>query len=377
MWDQSKIYDCKFYPDPYCRLMVVVAEEGEMMTYAIYGGPASPYSHKVRALFRYRRIPHTWLVPMGGFTGSARLGSDSDAVETPLHRAQKGVVPVVEYPDGSYRADSTPIMLDMESRHQGRSIVPPNAGIAFLAHFIEDMADEYLPFPMFYFRWLEDDVWCGRRQMTGWNGALDDETLDRYATAFLARQQGQLGALKAMPRDMVMEIYHQFLEAIEQLLSERFFFFGDRPSLAEFGLYGQLTQYAVDPTVSTILRERAVRAFQWTYFIDDLSGYPEGEWLAPEHCLNDALKGLIMSLAPWYFAMMNRFREHLGDNIDAAALNGPSYRLRCLLNLKQELAALTPNDRALLEPFLRACECWAPLQFEAGEASRVTSIGIG
>lgn len=347
------------------------------MTYAIYGGPASPYSHKVRALFRYRRIPHTWLVPMGGFRGSAALGSDSDEVETPLHKARKGVVPVVEYPDGSYKADSTPIMLDMEKRHEGRSIVPDNPAIAFLAHFIEDMADEYLPFPMFYFRWLEDDVWCGRRQMTGWAGPLDDETLDEYANAFLRRQQGQLGALKAMPRDAVLGIYHQFLDAMEQMLSERFLFFGDRPSLAEFGLYGQLTQYVIDPTVSTILRDRAVRTFQWTLFVDDLSGYSEGEWFAPEDCLSKSLEGLIRSLSPWYFAMMNRFREQLGDELDPKALNGPSYRLRCLLNLKRELAELAEPDRALLQPFLEACDCWTPLQFEAGEAARATDIDVG
>ena len=42
-----------------------------------------------------------------------------------------------------------------------------------------------------------------------------------------------------------------------------------------------MTQYAIDPTVSTILRERAVRAFQWTYFMDDLSGYEGDAWFEP------------------------------------------------------------------------------------------------
>lgn len=347
------------------------------MSYAIYAGPASPYSHKVRAVFRYRRIPHTWLVPMGGFSGSAALGSDSDSVETPLHKARKGVVPVVEYPDGSYKADSTPIILDLEARHEGRSIVPPNAAIAFLAQFIEEMADEYLPIPMFYFRWLEDDRWCGRRQMTGWNGPLDDETLERYATNFLERQQGQLGPLRALPRDVVLEIYENFLDALERVLSERFFLFGDRPSLAEFGIYGQMTQYAIDPMVSSILRERAVRAFQWTFFIDDLSGYPEGEWFAPEDCLTESMEGLIRSLAPWYFALLDRIRTNLSGPLDATRLNGAAYRVRCLLSLKQQLAALSDADRALVKPFLERVDCWEPLQFREGEAEQVTPIVVG
>ena len=29
---------------------------------------------KIRAVFRYLRLPHTWVVPMDGFTGAAGLG---------------------------------------------------------------------------------------------------------------------------------------------------------------------------------------------------------------------------------------------------------------------------------------------------------------
>lgn len=347
------------------------------MTYHIYAGPASPYSHKVRAVFRYRRIPHTWLVPMGGFTGSADLGSDVDSVETPLSKAKKGVVPVVEYPDGSYKADSTPIMLDLEARHEGRSIMPTNPAIAFLAYFIEDMCDEYLPFPMFYFRWVEDDKWCGRRQMTGWNGALDDKTLDEYATNFLNRQQSQLGPLKAMPREFVLENYHKFLDAMEQQLASNFFLFGSRPSLAEFGLYGQLTQYVIDPTVSTILKERAVRTFQWTHFMDDLSGIDEGEWADPEGCLTDQLKNLIASMAPMYFMMANGMKERVQGTDISKALNGPGYRVKCLLQIKQAFAGLSEADKDFLKPFLESCDCWDALQLAEDEVGQVLPLVVG
>jgi glutathione S-transferase len=343
------------------------------MTYHIYAGPASPYSHKVRALFRYRQIPHTWLVPMGGFEGGAALGSDNE-VETPLSKANKGVVPVVEYPDGTYKSDSTPIMLEMEVLHEGRSIVPESPCIAFIAHLIEDMADEYLPIPMFYFRWTDDAMWCGRRQMTGWNGALDDETLDEYATSFLTRQQGQLGALKAMQKDSVLEMYHSFLDAMETLLSERFFFFGNRPSLAEFGIYGQLTQYSIDPTVSKILRKRAVRTYQWTHFIDDLSGIELGEWFAVEDCLTENLGQLIASLAPMYLLMANQMLKDSAGADLSKAVNGPLYRAKCYLQLKHELAVLDPTDIALVRPFLESIGCWEPLQFRAGEEARVVAL---
>ena len=122
--------------------------------FQIFGGPASPYSMKLRAVFRYRRIPHYWLVPQSGFTGEGRLGEGSS--DSLLNRAAKGVVPVVMYPNGEFKFRLTPIMLELESLYSRRSIIPPSPSIAFIARLIEDMADECMPLPMFYFRWTID-----------------------------------------------------------------------------------------------------------------------------------------------------------------------------------------------------------------------------
>lgn len=339
--------------------------------YEIYGGPASPYSLKLRAVFRYLRLPHTWIVPREGFTGEGGLGEgDADSV---LARAGKGVVPVVRFPDGAFHADSTPMMYHLCDLVPERSLIHPHPGIAFLAHLVEDMADEYFPMGFFYFRWTTDAQWCGRRQMIGWNGAMSDAELAPLAEAFVARQQAQLGPTGALPPEQVRENYEQVLAALEAQLQRSLFFFGSRPSFAEFGLHGQLTQYAVDPHVAGIMKTQAVRVFQWEQFLDDLSGV-EGEWAQAEACLTPELEGVIASLAPGYFFMVEMMRQAVGMEDLRGALNGRQYRVKCWLALKAELAALDEADRALIRPILEASGAWEPLQFAPGEEAFVVPI---
>lgn len=340
--------------------------------YHIYGGPASPYSHKLRAVFRYRRLPHTWQVPQGGFNGAGSLGHDTSA-QTPLQEAKKPVVPVVKYPDGEYKADSTPIMRELEALYRQRSLLPPNPGIAYLAFLVEDMADEYMPLPMFYFRWTEDAEWCSRRQMVGWGGALNDDDLESLAKNFRERQQAQLGAQASTPKESVVNNYRNILSALEQQLKSSLFLFGDRPSFAEFGLYGQLSQYVIDPVVSNIMKAEAVRAFQWVWYMDDLSGIEPGEWWEPERCLTEELAGLLKGMVP-YFGLAQMLQERIGmDNLDES-VNGTHYRVKCYLAMKQELASLSEADRELIRPVLEDANCWDHLQFKPGEQEKVVSI---
>lgn len=340
--------------------------------YQIYGGPASPYSMKIRAVFRYLRLPHSWLVPMDGFTGEGGLGQG--AADSVLAAAGKGVVPVVRFPDGSYHADSTPMMFHLSELAQERSLIHPHAGIAFLSHFIEDMADEYLPRYFFLLRWTTDADWCGRRQMIGWNGAMSDDELEPLAQAFTQRQQAMLGPNAAsIPLDQVQQAYEEVLAVLEGQLKRSLFLFGSRPSLAEFGLHGQMTQYAGDPLVASVMKDKAVRVFQWQQFMDDLSGI-EGEWAAPEDCLTDELGRIIARLARGYFTAIAPTLKTIDMSNLAGALNGPRYTVRSLLTLKAELAGLAEKDRNLIRPILEANGAWDVLQFAPGEEAYVVPI---
>jgi hypothetical protein len=79
--------------------------------------------------------PHLWV-----------HGADSrDA----LSKVKAPVIPVMEYPDGTFHNDSTPLIYDLEARHTERSVIPPDPAHAFIAHLIEDFADEWVTKAMF------------------------------------------------------------------------------------------------------------------------------------------------------------------------------------------------------------------------------------
>ncbi len=109
-----------------------------MNAYRVIGIESSPYAVKVRAVMRYRRLPHIWVARMPQFF------EETQAVR-PL------LMPVVQFPDGSYRTDSTTIIRALEELHPGdRSVVPEDDALAFLCDLIEDMADEWLTKSLFH-----------------------------------------------------------------------------------------------------------------------------------------------------------------------------------------------------------------------------------
>ena len=85
------------------------------------GAPGSPYTRKMLAALRYRRIPYRLIV------GSHRTPTD-------LPKPKPQLLPTFYFTkaDGSIEAvvDSTPLLRRFERDYSGRSIVPPDPAIA-------------------------------------------------------------------------------------------------------------------------------------------------------------------------------------------------------------------------------------------------------
>ena len=326
--------------------------------YRLLGGPGSPYSLKMRALLRYRRLPHHWIVPQG------YLGSKGE-----LHQAGKGMIPVLQYPDGQYYADSTPLIYELEARHAGqRSVLPDDPAAAFLSHLIEDMADELLVAAMFDLRWSAelDRKFCATRQLSGWLGPIARPDLEALVEKFTHRQTTLRSTWVATEggRHLLADFYVATLGVIESMLERSAYLFGNRPSIADFGLYGQLSQCAVDPSASAIMRARAPRTYQWTQSLDDACGV-EGDW-APASVWETSVREMLVLVGRYYLPLLiahhlaieaeeETFELVVGDH----AWRGKTdrYKQKCLVWLQREWAGLDPAARNSIEPLLKETGC--------------------
>lgn len=335
-----------------------------MTSYRLLGGPGSPYSLKMRAVLRYRRIPHIWRVPPGFFLEGPEIKATG-----------KRMIPVMQLPEGTWWADTTPMILALEERHpDARSVLPDDPVQSFLARLIEDFADELLVLAMFDYRWNEevDQEFCSRRQIAGWLGAMPRDKLDDLVAAFRKRQTMLLALLgdRALNRPLLQDIYARVLQAIEAQLEVQRFLFGSRPSIAEFGLFGQLSQMAIDPTASQIMRREAVRTYQWVQDLDDASGV-EGDWNAPSAEIGPAVSGLLQLIGAVYLPYLEANAEAAaqGTEVFSIRLDGRDfrarvmpYRVNCLRWLRAALSEVQGEARARLEEILRRFDCWDRLQ---------------
>jgi glutathione S-transferase len=328
--------------------------------YTIYGALGSPYSLKMRAVLRYRRLPHRWV------HGAGASVATQGKVRAP-------VIPVVAYPDGSFANDSTPLIYDLEARHALRGIVPPDPARAFLAHLIEDFGDEWLTKAMFGYRWLRevDQVqmsrWLAFDQLKGGGLAQSQAAAD----LFRARQVGRMGVVGCTTENfpLIQASARAVLNALEAHVTDQHCLFGTRPSLAEFGIYGQISQLGVDPTPDTMMRADFPYTLRWLLHIDDMSGI-EGEWEAADAPLAPAVTRLLAIIGAVYFPFLmanaaavaagaQSFRfQAMGHDYTQDSFK---YQARCLADVRARFAALPAEARDRLDPVLARANCLAAL----------------
>ena len=322
--------------------------------YRIFGVEASPYSVKVRSYFRYKRIPHQWVV------------RDRTAMPEFQRLAKLPLVPLVVSPDGEVLQDSTPIIEEIERRHPEPALQPRDATLAFLSALIEEYADEWVNKPMFHYRWTYDDDQrsaAERIARESMPGAPADE-IAGGAEMIRKRMVPRLkfvGSSKAT-RGVIEGSFERQLRILDPHLAARSFLFGGRPALADFGLFGQLYQCATDPTPARLMQERARHVLRWIERMLDPRAEGDFEaWEALEPTLFPLLRDEVGGVfLPWTTAnasALERGEETFEVTLDGEpfAQEAQKYHAKSLAALRARHAAVA--DRSALDSILERAGC--------------------
>ncbi|MFT5932893.1 MAG: glutathione S-transferase [Hyphomonas sp.] len=330
----------------------------------LMGAPGSPYTRKMVALLRYRRILYqvSWSAgrpPKPGYP----------VPKVPL-------LPTFYYPDeeGGMMAvtDSTPITRRLESEYAGRSVLPSDPVLSFLNDLIEDYADEWLTKAMFHFRWAHQaDYDNAGPLLIYWSqNTLDAENAGKVSDAISKRQFDRLYVVGSndVTAKTIESSYARLIGILDELLQKKGFVLGGRPSSADFAIFGQLTQLAiVEPTSAAITVARSPRVRAWVDLMEDLSGLDPQEdgWFGADEA-REALAPLLTEIGRVYapFLIANAGAIMVGEKsfeteIDGHAWTQPSfpYQAKCLKWLREGYEALSGNERGSVGALLSGTGC--------------------
>lgn len=335
----------------------------------LIGGTGSPYTRKMVALLRYRRIPYNII------WGDPAMTLDAMGIEKPkptfhptfLFRDYETVQPL---------CDSTPIIRRLEAMHAGRSVVPTDPALAFVDYLIEDFGDEWCTKYMFHYRWYPtaDADNAGTLLPLTMDVSMPAEQLKNFKDFFTQRQVGRLYVVGSndATAPVIDASYRRYLAAMEAHLAQQHFMLGARPGAGDFALYGQLTQLVgFDPTSRVIAHEISPRTVAWVDRMEDQCGLEpqESDWKTLEE-MPVTLQGLLAEIGRVYVPALlaNAAAVKAGDKTWETTIDGARwtqqtfpYQAKCLTWINKQYRALSAADRSRVDGVLAGTGCEAVL----------------
>jgi len=321
--------------------------------YRIFGAELSPYSVKVRSYFRYKGIPHQWIV------------RDASSNEEFQKYAKLPLVPLVVTPDGQALQDSTPIIEAMEAKFPEPSIHPPDTALAFLSALLEEFGDEWGNKWMFHFRWARpvDQKAAADRLAQSMMPGLEGEQLTQMSAGIAERMVGRVWFVGSSPQTapQIEASFADFIDLLGAHLKDRSYLFGSRPAFADFGVWGQIYNAWTDPTAGAIVR-RSDAVVAWVERM--LAPVAAGDfetWESLQHTLQPILQRHVGALfLPWSDANAKAITSSAEEF--SVALDGrdwtqkpQKYHAKSLAELRKKYAGVAGD--AALDDILESSGC--------------------
>ena len=327
--------------------------------YRVFGAEMSPYSVKVRGYFRYKGIPHQWIL----------RNAESQAEYAKY--AKLPIIPLVVTPQDVGIQDSTPIIDKMEMLFPQPSISPDDRLANFMSELIEEFGDEWGNKWMFHYRWTRDvDQICSAGRIARMRAprASEEEhgAMVRQMRARMAERLWFVGS-NDVTAPQIETGFKEMLALLERHLEQRPYLFGCRPAYGDFGLWGQFYQLWTDPTAGALIEGGAPHVLDWVHrMLWPRAEGPFENWDALQPTLMPILTRQVgAQFMTWTAANekalaegKEEFSVKLGD---AVWVQKPQkYHARSLAMLRAKYAAVP--DKATLDPILEAAGCLAGLR---------------
>ena len=334
------------------------------------GSPPSPYTRKMIALMRYRRISYKviWGNPQ-------ELLTNGSLSHLNIEPAKPNLQPTFLLPDqtGELKAytDSTPLIRRFEAEFEGRKSIPQDIFLSFLNYLLEDFADEWVTKYMFHYRWHfnEDIDNAGTLLPLNLIVNLDQDSLRSFKKYISERQVSRLGVVGSneATAEIIEKSFKRFLKLLEKHFSKQPFLFGRRPASADFALFGQLSQLVgFDPTSRKIAHEISPRTVAWVSQMEDLSGLEvtDEDWELDE--LSESLANIFKEIGRVYVPALTANKKAALNNektwkatIDDSQWTQQTfpYQVKCLNWINEEFEKLPSSEKEKIDSFLKKNNC--------------------
>lgn len=326
----------------------------------VAGAPGSPYTRKMLAVLRYRRMPYRYVMDTATI----------DSLPPPRVR----LLPTFYFPrpDGTLdpMTDSTMIIRRLDAEHRPRPVAPACAALSLLDALVEDYADEWVTKSMFHYRWTyqADILKCVEILPIWFEPPIDDEARLAKGRAFADRQIGRLRYVGSnrVTGPTIEASFIRLIDILERHFTKHPFIFGSRPAAADFALYGQLTQTALfDPTPGALVMQRAPRVLAWTIAMEDQSGVQSDDLFDVEQ-LPDTTIELLREVGATHVPLLLANARALAESASAfsTTIGGMPwnqstfpYHGKCLEALRAAHDALGLPDQRRVASVLQATGC--------------------
>ncbi len=327
---------------------------------ALRGSPGSPYTRKMLAVLRYRRIPYEFI--------------QSEREDLP--KPKVGLIPIFYFPDnqGALQAevDSTPIIRRLETEYPGRSVMPEDPVIGFINYLLEDYGDEWLTKAMFHYRWYyRDDIELAGSVLPHYQDVSQpDETIAQMKQMFSERQISRLYVVGSndTTAPVIEASYRRFLECLNEHLKTWPFLMGTRPGSADFACFGQLTQLTqFDPTPAKVAAADFPRIHAWVSKMEDQSGLQaESATFVTTDDFPATLTALLIEVGRTYVPVMLANAAAIDQGLDRVETEVEGrqwvqepfpYQAKCLHWLRSEYARLDDEERRQVDALLAGTGC--------------------